>query len=229
MKSTFLLKSAVAIAALCQIVTGQGVTGQGVTGQGVAGQETKGIPPRASPADYQAQGKAGDVTVAADFTGHSVTTPDSVYSTEDYVVVEVALFGPAQAHTKLSYEDFSLRINGKKTLPAQPYAVVFRSLKDPEWAPPAPEKKSKTSLDSGGGGGGNDKPNPNDPPPVIHVPIEVERAMELKVQKASLPGGDRPLPEAGLIFFQHNGKEKGIHSVELIYDGPAGKAVVPLQ
>jgi hypothetical protein len=213
MRFYFPLKTAVAIAVLCQAAPGQ---------------ETKGMPPRATPADYQASIKVGELTLAADFTGHSVTTPDAVYSTEEYVAVEVAFFGPPQAHMKLSYEDFSLRINGKKTpLPSQPYALVFKSLKDPEWAPPEPEKKSKTSIDSGGGG--NDKPNPGDPPPVVHVPIEVERAMELKVQKASLPGGDRALPGAGLLFFQHMGKEKGIHSVELIYDGPAGKATLALQ
>jgi len=195
------------------------------------GQEMKGMPPRATAADYQASVKVGDLTLAADFTGHSVSTPDAVYSTEEYVVVEVAFFGPPQAHTTLNYADFSLRINGKKTpLPSQPYAMVFKSLKDPEWVPPETvEKKSRTSLDSGGAGGGNDKPNPGDPPPVVHVPIEVERAMELKVQKASLPGGDRALPGAGLLFFQHFGKDKSIHSVELIYDGPAGKAVLALQ
>jgi hypothetical protein len=215
MRFTFPINTATAIVFLCQ---------------SAPGQETKGMPPRATPADYQASVKMGELTLAADFAGHSVPTPDAVFSTEDYVVVEVALFGPPQAHTKLSYEDFSLRINGKKTLlPSQPYALVFKSLKDPEWAPPEPEKKSKTTLDSGGAPGGNDKPNPNDPPPVIHVPIEVERAMELKVQKAALPGGDRALPGAGLLFFQHFGKDKSIHSVELIYSGPAGKTVLALQ
>jgi hypothetical protein len=159
------------------------------------------MPPRATPADYQASVKLGDLTLAADFAGHSVPTPEAVFSTEDYVVVEVAFFGPPQARTKLSFEDFSLRINGKKSpQPSQPYAMVFKSLKDPEWAPPeTAEKKSRTSVDTGGSGGGNDKPNPNDPPPVIHVPIEVERAMELKVQKAALPGLERGCSSSSIL------------------------------
>jgi len=33
--------------------------------------EPKGIPPRASPDDYQAKAKAGAVTIAADFDEHS--------------------------------------------------------------------------------------------------------------------------------------------------------------
>ena len=53
--------------------------------------------------------------------------------------------------------------------------------------------------------------------------------MAQRVQKATLPEGDRALPQAGLIYFQYRGEAKGIHSVELIYDGPAGKATLALQ
>ncbi|HWE53601.1 MAG TPA: hypothetical protein VG273_27675, partial [Bryobacteraceae bacterium] len=126
----------------------------------------------------------------------------------------------------LSFQDFSLRINGKKSaLPAQQFGLVFKAIKDPSWNPPVPAGgKSKTGISAGGDG-----QDQSGPPPVVHVPIEVERAMEQKVQKAALAGGDRQLPQAGLIFFEHSGKESGIHSVELLYNGPAGKAVIPLQ
>src|SRR5690348_14811265 len=96
--------------------------------------ETKGLPPRAAPTDYQTQAKAGELTVAAEFTGHSVPTLDGTYTTEDYVVVEVALFGATGAKAKLAAGDFSLRINGKKQAQqSQPYELAFHSLKDPEW------------------------------------------------------------------------------------------------
>jgi len=187
--------------------------------------ETKGLPPRSTAADYQAQAQTGAFTIGAEFKGHSVPTPEATLSTEEYVVVEAALFGPPEARLRLSIEDFSLRINGKKTpLLCAPYAVVFSSLKDPEWEPPVKaESKSKTSI---GGGGQNDA---NMPPPPVHIPIEVQRAMQQRVQKAALPEGDRALPEAGLIFFQYRGKAQGIHSVELIYKGPAGTATLALQ
>lgn len=191
------------------------------------GSEAKGIPPRASPADYQAHTQVGALTIAAEFMGHSVPTPEQVLSTEDYVVIEAALFGSSESRIKLSIEDFSLRINGKKTpLPSQPYGFVIRNVKDPEWVPPdTGATKSKGSI-SAGGSGQNDS---NSPPPPVHVPIELQRAMALHVQKASLPEGERPLPEAGLIYFQYRGKTQNIHSIELIYDGPAGKATLPLQ
>ena len=190
--------------------------------------EAKGMPPRATPADYQAQAQAGTVTVAAEFTGHSVPTLQGPLTTEDFVVVETAFFGAPDARMKISADDFSLRINGKKTpLPSLPYGMVLGSLKDPEWEPPeAAKSKSKSSLSTGGSGGQGQS---DGPPPPVKIPIEVQRAMAQRVQKATLPEGERTLPQAGLIYFQYHGGAKGIHSVELIYAGPAGKATLTLQ
>jgi hypothetical protein len=96
--------------------------------------EVKGMPPRVAPTEYQAHVAAGPLTIAADFEGHSVATPEATYTTEEYVVVEVGMFGAPGARALLSKADFSLRINGKKTAaPSQPYELVFKSLKDPEW------------------------------------------------------------------------------------------------
>jgi hypothetical protein len=103
---------------------------------------------------------------------------------------------------------------------------VLSSLKDPEWEPPVkPEKKSSLNTGGEGGGGGQS----NDPPPVPKMTFPERRAMEQKVQKATLPEGDRALPVAGLIFFQYGGRTKAIKSLELIYSGPAGKATLTLQ
>jgi hypothetical protein len=189
--------------------------------------EIKGLPPRAAPADYQSQAQTGAVTIAADFTGHSLPTLEGPLTTEDYVVVETALFGAAGAQIKISAEDFSLRVNGKKTpLPSQPYGMILTSLKDPEWVPPEPPApKSKSSI----GGGGQGQGDSNAPPAPVKIPIAVQRAMAQRVQRASLPGGDRALPQAGLIFFQYRGKEKNLQSIELLYEGPAGKATLKLQ
>ena len=149
----------------------------------------------------------------------------NTYSTEDYVVVEVGFFGPAETRLKLSHDDFSLRVNGKKVaLPAQQYGAIFRSLKDPLWVPPeGPASKSKTSIGSGG-----DQSDPGATPAPVHMPFELERAMQLRVQKAAMPEGERPLPAAGLIFFLYRGRAEGIHQLELVYAGAAGKAVLAL-
>ncbi len=185
------------------------------------------MPPRATPGDYPCQARIGRIAIGAEFMGHAVPKPEGPLSTDDYVVVETGFFGPSGAHINLSRGDFSLRVNRKKKpFPSEPYELVDSSLKDPAWAPPSPpESKSKSKSSFGTGGQGDN----NQPPPVIHVPIELQRAMAQYVEKASLPQGDRPLPKAGLIFFQYHGSARSIHSLELIYSGSLGKATLELQ
>jgi hypothetical protein len=190
----------------------------------------EGIPARAAAGDYQAHAQAGTVTVAAEFRGHAIPTADLLLNSEDYVTVEVAFFGPPDARLKLSIEDFSLRINGKKaTLPNQSDLMVFKSVKDPEWEPEVKaEKANKTSIGNGGGGRGG-QADQGGPPPVVHPPIALQRDWEHRVEKASLLEGERALPQAGFIFFKYGGKTKNLKSIELIYDGPAGKATLSLE
>ena len=187
----------------------------------------KGLPPRATPADYQAQTKLGNLTLAAEFKRHSIPTGEgSALTTEEYVSVEVGIFGAPDARVKLSADEFSLRINGKKSPQASvPFGMVLASAKDPEYEVPKPAKSKVSGISADGGG--DEKPDKDAPPP--HIPIEVVRAMALRVRKAAIPEGDRALPIAGLVFFQYRGRDKSIHSVELIYEGGAGKATVPLQ
>jgi hypothetical protein len=188
--------------------------------------EARGMPPRANASDYQSHAQAGTVTIAAEFTGHGLPTLEGPLSTEDYVAVETALFGPAGARLMISIDDFSLRLNGKKPMPAQQFGLIVTSLKDPEWVPPeAPAAKSKSNI----GGGGQGQSDLNAPPAPVKIPIAVQRAMAQRVQKAAIPEGDRVLPQAGLLFFQYRGKEKNLQSVELLYEGPAGKATLKLQ
>lgn len=194
--------------------------------------ETRGMPARATPADYQAHAQAGKVTIGAEFFQHSVPSPKGLLSTEDFVVVEAGVFGPPGARTTLSFGDFSLRINGKKNPHAsEAYELVFKSLKDPEWEPPesagGDSKAGKTSINSGGAGGKG--PAGDGPPPVVHPPLKLQREWESRVIKQAFPEGDRPLPQAGLLFFRYGGKVSKINSLELIYSGPDGKATLELQ
>lgn len=219
MRFLYFWKSCIGIAALGLCAYGQGAPGKEAPG------ESKGMPPRTAPTEYQAHAKAGEVTIAAEFTGHGVGTPQGALTTEDYVVVETGFFGAEGARAKIAIDDFALRINGKKVaLRGQPYGMVLSSLKDPEWEPPVTEKKSKSSI-----GGGGEQGQSNDPPVVPKMTFPERRAMEQKVQKATLPEGDRALPVAGLIFFQYHGKTQGIKSVELLYEGAAGKATLALR
>jgi hypothetical protein len=185
-----------------------------------------GLPPRLSPADYQFHVQAGSVTLAAEFMGHDIPTEEGgPYFTGSYVVVEAALFGAPDAKIQLTYRDFSLRINGKKQpVPSQAYVLVFPTMKDPAWEPPAGE--TERALTSSAGGGAN-KPQFKPAPP--QMPIELRHVMEQRVLKASLSEGDRTLPQAGLLFFEWHGDLKNIHSMELVYSGSPGKATLALE
>lgn len=196
-------------------------------------EASKGIPARTGPGDYQAHAQVGKFTIAAEFDEHSIPEPTVALTNEDFLVVEVAIYGPPGTKLALNYQDFSLKLNGKKNLlPAKPYELVFKSLKSPEYEPPSEKMLNtdkKTNLTTGGNGGGNS--NTTDItapklPPIIHIPIEVSREWDRKVHMASLPEGERPLPEGGLIFFEHSGKA---NSAELVYNGPAGKVTIPIK
>jgi hypothetical protein len=185
-------------------------------------RENIGIPPRSGPSDYPAQAKVGQVTIAAEFAEHGIPTPEGVLSSDNYVVVELAVFGPQGTRLPVSFSDFSLRVNGKKSpVQAQPFERAGASVKDPEWAPPEkPEKSSSTSI---GGRGRNDT---SAPPP--GPPAELRRAWAKRVMQVAWAEGERPLPRAGLLYFSYGGQAKGIHSLELIYSGEAGKATLNL-
>jgi len=61
------------------------------------------------------------------------------------------------------------------------------------------------------------------------VPIELRRNWQQRIQRAAIAEGDRALPQAGLLFFQHRGKTENIRSLELIYTGAAGEATISLR
>lgn len=188
--------------------------------------EPQGLPPRAAPSDYPVQAKLGAITLAAEFAGHGIPTSVDPLSTDSYVVVEVAFFGPPGTRLPISFSDFSLRISGKKNAtPSEPWERVGTSAKDPEWTPPEkPEKGGGGGLLSGGGGGGND--TSKEPP---RPPAELRRAWAQRVKEAALANGDRVLPQDGLLYFSYGGNVKNIRSLELIYAGAAGKATLNLQ
>jgi hypothetical protein len=190
------------------------------------------LPARIAPTEYPAHAQVGKFTIAADFAGHGIPTPDATFATEGYVVVEVAFFGPDGARLNLSFKDFSLRVNGKKAaLAAQPYESIYHSLSDPSWEPPVQAESKGGSTSIGGSGSGNSPRGgmADTPPAPPKMPLKLALIMEQKVKTASLPEGERTLPAAGFIYFSYGGKTSGIHSMELTYDGAAGKVKLPLQ
>ncbi len=58
--------------------------------------------------------------------------------------METGFFGPDGARLKVSAEDFSLRVNGKKAaLSPQPFGLIASSLKDPRSLPAEKEVQNQ--------------------------------------------------------------------------------------
>lgn len=198
------------------------------------------------PSSYPARVALGNLTLGAEYMVHSLPTPHGSLFTEDYLVVDAAIFGPRGTELKLSASHFVLRINGKKTpiLPQTP-AWVAASIKNPGWG-----SQGTRQLEAGGGIGNAGvilgRPQqverfPGDPtvyrgPRPIPAPSQPNRVekeppppIEDQIQQASMPESERKLPASGLLFFAYKGKTKSIKSVELLYEGPAGTATLKLE
>ena len=145
------------------------------------------------------------------------------------MAIEVAFYGPPDSKLVLSADDFTLRVNGKKPLAEQSFEDTLRSLRDPDWIPPDSSSSgdSKKTSVSGSGGGSKDLTAPPPPPPPM--PPELRRAMAVRVRRDSMMVGERALPQAGLLFFSYSGRTESLKSIQLIYNGPAGKATIPLE
>ena len=161
--------------------------------------------------------------------GHGVPTAEGgPYSTENYVVVEAGLFGPPDAKIQLSYKDFSLRINVEKDL-AEPQPALrdsLRQLERSEWEP----------ASFGVGRGSNqhrrrgEAASPGRQKVVPKMPIELRHVMEQRVLKG-VDIGRRTRGFRRLGCCSSNivrGDQGQIRSMELLYNGPTGKATLAL-
>ncbi len=194
--------------------------------------------PRTKAADYPVHVQLDTVTIAADYLVHSLPTASGTLIARDYLVVETAFFGPSMSRLRMSPDNFTLRINGRGTpLSTELSGMVARSIKFPG------EHPGLTAGANVGIGDGNVSVGPRPPPsqfpgdgnervptgqPTVTVQKEQDDTIEYRVQSASLPEGERSLPRSGLIYFPFRGKTKNIHSLELLYDGPMGKATLKL-
>lgn len=180
-------------------------------------------------------------TLAAEYLAHSVPTAAGTFVADNYLVVEVAFFGPPKAPVKLDPGNFTLRINHQKNVlaPDSPGAVA-NSIKYPDWT-------QKPGL-SGSAGNGDIMVGPRTPVPRFPgdpsggqpVPgnpperdpnrpdTQFETPIEDRIQGASLESARPAVPTSGLLFFEFLGKTKKIKSLELIYQGESGKATLPL-
>jgi len=198
----------------------------------------QGPAPRTAVADYPVHTQMDAVTLAAEYLVHSLPTPNGTLVAKDYLVVEIAFFGPSFSRLKMSPDHFTLRVNGKgAALLSDTSGMVAQSIKFPSQRP---HLEASSTAGVGDGtvtvgprpppsrfpGDGNDRTAPGTT--VTQKEKEQEDSIDHRIQTASLPEGEQALPRSGLIYFPFRGNAKNIHSVELLYDGPMGKASLKL-
>jgi len=159
-----------------------------------------GTTPKAAAADYPAHTRLDTLAIGAEYTVHSFSGDHTTFIADDYLVVEVALYPDKGECVTVEPNDFSLRINGKRQMLAQAPEFVAPSLQNTDWQQPAPQAE-----------------DPDHPSPAQAL------------LRAALPQGEVPNPVSGFLFFPYHGKTKSIRELELHYDGPAGKATIPLR
>jgi len=197
----------------------------------------QGTPPKTKAADYPIHIQLDTVTLAAEYMVHSLPTPQGTLIASDYLVVEVAFYGPSFSRLKMSPDNFTLRINGKGVLTTEPAGMVAGSIKFPT---ERPHLETSGSVGIGDGtvsvgprppptqfpGDGNERTAPVQGPSVKTV--DQERSIDYRVQNATLPEGEHSLPRSGLLYFYYRGKIKNIHALDLFYEGAMGKATLKL-
>jgi|YNPNPStandDraft_1061719.scaffolds.fasta_scaffold04088_3 hypothetical protein len=203
-----------------------------------------GLDPRPSPKDYPAEAKLAAAALGAEYLARGVAARGRTFLLDGYLVIETAMYPERGRSLAVSAGHFTLRVNGKKAaLAPQTPGMVAASLKYPDW-------ERRPELTVGGGVGdagviiGGRRPGerfPGDPrprqtrlPEAPRVPAQtgVDRepapSPEEVVVEAALPEGETAQPVAGLLYFAYRGKTKGIRSLELLYNGPAGQCALRL-
>lgn len=198
----------------------------------------QGTTPKSKAADYPVRVQMDQVTLAAEYLLHSLPTAKGTLIAPDYLVVEVAFYGPSFSRLKMSPDNFKLRINGKgDPLSSDAPGMVSQSIKFPG---AKPHLETQGSVTMGDGtvsvgprappsqfpGDGNERQPVGAPPSIKKV--EEENNIEYRVQNATLPEGEHSLPRSGLVYFYFRGKIKNIHSLDLQYEGTMGKASLKL-
>src|SRR5271165_2667083 len=198
---------------------------------------------REKPSGYPSRMNLASMELAAEYLVHSMPTPKGAIFTDDYLVVEVAVFPASRTPVTLHDSDFILRINGKRTLLPQSPGMVAGSLKYPDF-----QQRPRMEAEAGVGDGSvvlgrppavarfpgdptarrtplpraPEPENPSGQTPVPDMPVE-----EI-CQRLSLPEESATGPRSGYLFFAFKGKTKGIRTIELLYEAGGVKAELKL-
>ncbi len=200
-----------------------------------------GVEPKRAAAEYPAHAKMAGAEIGAEFLGRYLPGEKASHMTGNYLVVEVGFFPALRGKpVVLSSGDFRLRLNGKLDLVAQSPGLVAGALRNPHW------ESERGVIASGGVGPAvvvmrpeRRQPRfPGDPealpaPPGREQP-KIEDANAGKdagdaAIRRALPDETVDRPAAGMLYFAWRDPIRKLKSIDLVYDGPAGRALISLK
>lgn len=179
-----------------------------------AGQGTES---KRKPSDFPVQVKVANAEVAAEFMVRLISYGRESFVTDNFLVVEVAIFPDAGKSLDIKLTDFTLRVSGKKdVLYAQPPSAVISYVRYPDWER-APVGSSRGETGERFPGDPRARRMPGPPvPPNDDAPVEQRMSNSEVVTKSSLPEGPRKTPVSGFLFFPWKGNPAKLKSVELL-------------
>jgi hypothetical protein len=197
--------------------------------------QAQGTKTREDPGKYRAHAQIGSLGIAADLLGHYIPLEGTAIRTNNYLVVEVALFAPPNTKVAINSGQFALKVNGQLFLPQSPGLVTVGYV-----VPDMRERRSRLEADAGVGpvivSAGRDPvqtkfpgdTNPADSPlpprsngsddALQRDPVDPVKA----VSNAALPEGSHATPISGYLFYAYTGKLKRIKHAEIEYTSPTG-------
>lgn len=203
------------------------------------------LPQRSRLSDYPVHAELPHFAIGAAYLVHDIPTESKLYSSNDYLVVDVAIFPANEQSVRISSHDFTLRMNDKKSLNPAPAQSVVASLRFSDFdqpaglasqgrgigddpgipgVPPAAGDQSAATRFPGdpiglGSGRGPQSRNSDDPYSVAPGrDITVDRAIE----SVALTEGVLKHAVKGYLFFRFSGKLKSIRALDLIYKDENG-------
>jgi hypothetical protein len=196
----------------------------------------QGTTPKPAPTDYDVHEQAGTLDIGAEYMVHSFSSGEQMFLAERYLVVEVALYPVMKNDTvQVDLRQFSLRINHKTMIPAQPAANAAASLRQSQ---PMYQQAGRMSGSAGGGpidvGMGQPRPVPGSPQdrrmpapprtpqsdPANNAGAERESvSAEDVLLRTALPEGPHRGKVSGFVYFPFTGKSSSLKSVDLVFDG----------
>ncbi len=182
--------------------------------------------------EFPVQVKAGSLEIGADFMVRLISYGRESFVSDNFLVVEVALYPEPGTQFEVKLADWTMRVNGKKeTLFAQTPQTVSQFLQYPRWEQP-PIAQGGSPADIGERFPGDPRarryPMPRVPtqPDSGTQPEETKRLSAAEVvAKAALPEGARKTAVSGLLYFPWKGNPMKLKSVELFTTAGSGDPV----